>query len=85
MMESAPGYGVFRDALADAFLRIDRYPKIRWTTDALIEALWQSLDTLRTNQDISQTDYDQACRLADDLKLTIVILRELASESSPPS
>lgn len=71
---------VFRAALADAFLRIDRYPDAPWTTDALLGVLREALDDLRINRNIEQTDYDRTRLLIDDLTQTIAVLRELIDE-----
>ena len=71
------GYQAFRGALADAFLRVDRYPNVNWTTSALLAALRQALEDLRTHQNVSQTDYDQALELVNELALAVEVLRRL--------
>jgi len=68
---------ILKAVLADAFLRVDRYPDAPWTTDALLGALRQALDALDTNRNIERTDYARTSRQIDDLTLAIETLREL--------
>ena len=81
-IEEHSGYKVFMAALAEAFLRLDRRPGLRWTTAMLLYALGQSLEALRTNQGVSQRDYAQAKQLQQGLLARIEILRDLTRDDS---
>ena len=78
--ESDPVYKAFRAALADAFLRVDRFPDAPWTTDALLYAFRQALDDLLDNENVSRTEYLQARAVQDDIALAIKTFRDLTTD-----